>query len=274
MAAPVQVNSAQLNSGQLNAGPWKAEGSGARLDCGQLSGAVLLDEHSACFLVERWQSRSVYGLNVLSYFGPQAGSGDLGLAETYVRGGDFVATYQEGGQERVTPQLYWRAECVGDMEATKLELIVSVKTDLLDSRPLSRTHSLISSDAALLHTSSLTAPKFETLKQPGQRQAPGSGRAVRIDASRSSEHLFVFRMPDLGLSLAQMVHPTDYVSAELGLDNEPPYSLVTTLFPERLEKGVIRRGRVCAFLMPIANDLDVAVQLASRFVNEPLPLTA
>jgi hypothetical protein len=80
-------------------------------------------------------------------------------------------------------------------------------------------------------------------------------------------------MPQHGLSYAQLVHPSDYVAAELGIDSEPPYSLLTTLFPERLEKGVIRRGRVASFFMPSEDDLDVAVELARRFVSGPLPLT-
>jgi hypothetical protein len=247
--------------------------SGAKLECGPLGGSVVLDEQSTSFVVERWQSRSLYGMNVLSYFGPQTGAGELGTAETYVRGGDFVATYLEGGRQRVTPQLYWRAECVDELGAAKVELIVSVKTDLLDSQPLSRTHSLISSEAAILHTATLSFPRFETLKEPGRHHAKGGGRTIRIDAGPSSEHLFVFRMPDHGLSFAQMVHPSDFVSAELGVDHEPPYSLLTTLFPERLEKGVIRRGRVCGFFLPAENDLEIAVQLAGRFVEEPLPLT-
>ena len=50
--------------------------------------------------------------------------------------------------------------------------------------------------------------------------------------------------------------------------------LRATLFPERLEKGVIRRGRVCGWFMPVENDLETAVRLARAFVEEPLPLTA
>jgi hypothetical protein len=256
-----------------NGGAWHANDVGARLECGPLVGSVSLDESSACFLVERWQSRALYGTNVLSYFGPQAGTSGLGMAETYVRGNDFVATYVEGSKQRVTPQLYWRAECLDEFHAARLELIVSVKTDLLDSRPLSRTHSLLSADGTFFHTASLASPRFETLQSPRERVTKKGGRAIHIDASASPEHLFVFRMPDVGLSFAQVVHPTDYVAADVGIDSEPPYSLVMTLFPERLEKGVIRRGRVCGFFLPIKNDLEVGVELAKRFVNEPLPLT-
>jgi hypothetical protein len=256
--------------------PWQVGSSGANLSCGALQGSVVLDAMSACFLVERWQNRSLYGLNVLTYFGPSASAGDLGHAETYVRGGDFVATFAEGGRDRVTPQLYWRAECYDDLAAAKLELIVSVKTDLLDSRPMSRTHSLISAEATILHASLLDASKFVTLKKPGQPSSAGSGRSIRFDATDSSEHLFVFRLAELDLSFGQVVHPSDYVAAELGIDSEPPYSLLTTLFPERLEKGVIRRGRIAGWLVPntmLMAGPTAALQLLESACREPLPLT-
>ena len=67
-----------------------------------------------------------------------------------------------------------------------------------------------------------------------------------------------------------MVHPTDFVSARL----QHTRHVETTLFPEHLEKGVIRRGRICGWFMPAENDLDTAVELAREFVNEPPPLTA
>jgi hypothetical protein len=50
--------------------------------------------------------------------------------------------------------------------------------------------------------------------------------------------------------------------------------VIAKLFPEHLEKGVIRRGRVCGWFMPAENDLETAVALARQFVAEPLPLTA
>jgi hypothetical protein len=86
----------------------------------------------------------------------------------------------------------------------------------------------------------------------------------------STQHLIVFRHATLGLSYAEMVHPTDFVMAEA--DGGQCYAR-STLFPERLEKGVIRRGRVCGWFLPTENDLATAVELASQFVDEPLPLT-
>ncbi|MDZ4820284.1 MAG: hypothetical protein SGJ20_15060, partial [Planctomycetota bacterium] len=66
---------------------------------------------------------------------------------------------------------------------------------------------------------------------------------------------------------------TDFASAEVAMDEDQPLILSTTLFPDRLEKGVIRRGRICGWFMPVENDLATAAQLAREFVAEPPPLT-
>jgi len=71
-----------------------------------------------------------------------------------------------------------------------------------------------------------------------------------------------------------MVHPSDFAGASVALDGRQPMVVNSTLFPERLEKGVIRRGRICGWLMPVENDLATATILARSFVDEPLPLTA
>ena len=49
--------------------------------------------------------------------------------------------------------------------------------------------------------------------------------------------------------------------------------ITSKLFPERLEKGVIRRGRICAWFLPREADLAIAAELFRRFVSQPPPLT-
>jgi hypothetical protein len=88
--------------------------------------------------------------------------------------------------------------------------------------------------------------------------------------------LFVFRKSEQDFSYAELVHPTDFHSAVVN-EGCGPFEesgpLRAQLFPERLEKGVIRRARICGWFMPAENDLETAVTLAKRFVDEPLPLT-
>jgi hypothetical protein len=251
------------------AGCWEQQASGAKLACGPLAAAVQIDDASAALVVERWRGRPLNGLTVLSYFGPSLRLEPFLLHETYVRGTDFVAAFAESGPQKIAPQLYWRATADEQRQAVMVELVVSMKTDVLDSQPVSRVHSLIIVGAELWHTHSLANPKFERIKSPDGRAA-----TLNYQAKESREALFLFRLPDHGLSFAQLVHPTDFVSAQIAVDTQPPYSLLASLFPERLERGVIRRARVCGWFLPSANDQDTAVELARQFVDEPLPLTA
>jgi hypothetical protein len=250
-------------------GCWQQQASGARLACGSLAAAVRIDDSSAALVVERWRGRPVNGLSLLSYFGPSLRLEPFLVSDMYVRGSDFVATFAESGPQKIAPQLYWRAMAIEQHDAVKVELVVSVKTDVLDSQPVSRVHSLISVGAEVWRTPSLAKPEFEIVKSPDERAA-----TLTYTAEQSRDELFLFRLPEHGMSFAELVHPTDFVSAQIAIDRQPPYSLLMSLFPESLERGVIRRARVSGWFLPSANDQEVAVELARQFVNEPLPLTA
>jgi hypothetical protein len=144
-----------------------------------------------------------------------------------------------------------------------LELVLSAQTDLLDSGPTWHLNSFVR-EAALLHCGIREQKQVEDI----------SAMVRTFDTGASNEHLFLFRVPSLGISYTQMVHPSDFAGANVALDGRQPMVVSSTLFPERLEKGVIRRGRVCGWVMPVENDLETAVKLAREFVDEPLPLTA
>ena len=90
---------------------------------------------------------------------------------------------------------------------------------------------------------------------PSRRSEDITDTARCFQRSESAEHLFVFRRADLGLSYAEMVHPSDFVSAYTAPRMSPS---TRSFFPERLEKGVIRRGRICGWLLPSENDLTLS----------------
>ena len=78
---------------------------------------------------------------------------------------------------------------------------------------------------------------------------------------------------------AQILHPSDFESIELRYQLHDvkgaftAWHIKSLLLHQPLEKGVIRRARICGWFMPAENDLQTAVELARRFVDEPLPLT-
>src|SRR5262245_48826049 len=242
---------------------WRIERDGASLACGPLMAHAGCAPDGLDFLLERWNGQALGSLfHVLISAGPRQPGESLLIAELYDRGSDFVAEFSRTEAQRIAPQVYWRAVHHRSLSAVSIELVLSVHTELLDSAPTWPVDSFVQG-ARLFHASDLGQPQFEEVTH-----------AARSFNQAASEQLFVFRASASGLSYAQMVHPSDFVSAEVSFDDQRTPRLFSTLFPERLEKGVIRRGRVCGWFMPAENDLVTAVSLARQFVHEPLPLTA
>jgi hypothetical protein len=240
---------------------WRIEESGAQLNCGPLQAFAVSAAENPVLFVRNWNGQAVSMVAVLCSKGPQHRTERLHVAERFVRGTDLVECCSPVGPHRITPQIYWRASFEERFAAARIELILSAQTELLDSVPTWTIESCVLR-ARRFYTSDLRHSRFEDL----------SSAAKTCDTKDSSEHLFVFRHEQLGFSYAQMVHPSDFVSAH-ALFAGTPHLVESTLFPEHLEKGVIRRARICGWFMPGENDLETAVELARQFVDEPLPLT-
>jgi hypothetical protein len=241
---------------------WRIEEHGAHLDCGLLQAFAVSAAENPGLIARSWNGQAVPRFAVLCSHGPKQRSEALSVAERFVRKTDLVECCDPVGPHRITRHIYWRASFDERLTAARIELILSAQTELLDSVPTWTVASCVL-DAQRFYTNDLQQHRFEDL----------SNSAKSCNANDSSEHLFVFRLERLGLSYAQMVHPSDFVSAHAPFERNPDL-VVSTLFPEHLEKGVIRRGRICGWFMPAENDLETAVALARQFVDEPLPLTA
>jgi hypothetical protein len=245
---------------------WQLDHVQARLKCGPLRAKLQLDRLSRGLGEIEWNRKRVGNCPF------QLLVGDDGPAtrhvETYVRGNDLVATYESDGPLGA-PQVYWRAHHDEALSAVGLQIVVSKHTSLLDSHPGSAIDSSL--NGSLFHAASLDPSAFTSIE---------SSELIRIGASRSDTHLFVVRNPHEPCAFAQLLHPSDFESIELrdqlhdvkdGAINA--WHIKSLIFPERLEKGVIRRARICGWFMPAENDLETAVELAKRFVAEPPPLT-
>jgi hypothetical protein len=239
---------------------WQLEASNAKLRCGPLEADVEFDPLGVVFMPAGWHDAKIKDVLLRVSSGPHGRAESRELSEVYVRGNDLVATYARSAQQRIAPQLYLRAaQELGGV--AHIEMVLSVNTDLLDSQPESWVSCALL--AELFHATNLSAPRFQKIVADPLRL---------INSAASREHLFVLRRRDRIFSYAQMAHPTDFVSASIVAGEVATVFL--KLFPERLEKGVIRRGRVCGWFLPVENDLASAVELARQFVDEPLPLTA
>lgn len=245
---------------------WKLEDTKALLSCGPLHGCVRPNHLVAGILNKTWHGQACDEFAVLQLVTPLVEDRPKPeLLETYIRGHDLVASYRKVPPLTIAPQIYWRLKFDMRHEAVSVEIVLSVNTDLLDSQPLSAINS-VGIDCEVLHSAALSAEGFKNVT---------SASGGKFEARESATNLFLMRNRRLQLSYAEIVHPDDFVRAEIDLRGEPfgSYLISSTLFPERLEKGVIRRARICGWFMPAENDLETAVQLAREFVDEPLPLT-
>jgi hypothetical protein len=118
-------------------------------------------------------------------------------------------------------------------EGLSLELLVSVQTDLLDTHPV-------------VH---VAGP-----------QPLGSSDTLVVDG----DELLAATTGDAMLVLG--VHPSDGGECDRAAENR------WQLFAHFLEKGVIRRARLFAALVP-AHDPSLAREAYRQFLRKPLPLT-
>jgi hypothetical protein len=165
------------------------------------------------------------------------------LCECYIRGRDLLATYQPAMQGKVRVQIYWRAwpEQPANSVPVGVQMILSAQTDLLDAAPQTQTSSV-----------------FNPMP------------AAQWCALRENAYLLSGLTDDV--SYLEMIHPSDFAGVSLNQPSSPP-SLAWTLFPERMEKGVIRRSRICGLLLPQQQDREQASLAMQQFAEEPLPLT-
>lgn len=247
----------------MRSAEWRIEGDVGCLSCGPLAARVEADGRGVRLLVATWHGTPSDAFGAMITAGPGPRPPIIELQERYVRGCDFVAAYARSEEYRVAPQFYWRAAWHAAFSAAQIQMIVSVQTDLLDSQPEASVNSF-AIESRMFEASVLSADAFLEVK---------NSKALSAASDPAREHLVVFRNEALGLSYAQMVHPSDFVAAEMRSEEGRPPLVSSLLFPESLEKGVIRRARISGWFLPAENDLPAAVELAKQFVDEALPLT-
>lgn len=186
---------------------------------------------------------------------------DLPLSDCYVRGSDLVATFGPTSIGQFNPQVYWREQQVAGWSG--LELIVSLQTSLLDSRPAFSAQSDLPSDQVMLACGDTTVAvdPVRTDRLPLVREAHQPCRGVLV------------YLPELNRTLLEMVHPSDFYRLEL--THQPgSVQIRWDLFPEHLEKGVIRRGRVRTGWLAGFPSPSHIQEVLDEFARSAPPLTA
>lgn len=227
-------------------------------------------------------SRPFGGLHAIEIKGsPVTGAAILGVelnqstaplapTDAYVRRCDLVATYADAAESAMRTEVYWRAAAeqprhvLGD-----LELLVSVQTNLLDSRPQVATCSQLLATEALVLIHSSPAEFAPVAEFAGNR--PSALLA-------SGPRCLLFRLPGGTVSYAEMVHPSDPGRSEIqwasgGSATAPVGELRHHMFASDLEKGVILRARVRGLFLAREGDEKSAARHYEAFVAAAPPLT-
>lgn len=235
---------------------WQLEGNFATLRAAQLHATCDLRQSEAGFhaLVpcsgEFWRITS-----------PLDRTHPRPLVEAYVREDDLIASYGATDAFPFASQVYWRLT-QHDVDAVRVACILSVQTELLDTHPVMEVSCEMSADVVmLLSTDDLSArPTHAPLPSLLPRQA--------------GAQLVLLRHAGLDLTYAEAIDPSDFCGVELSQTDQRRVRVTWRLFSHFLEKGVIRRGRLCSMLVPRDNDAQHAVRLFREFLASELPLTA
>jgi hypothetical protein len=252
----------------MNSPLWQLHGHSAQLQLAQLTGRIDLSRPAKGLAGLGCQANSLENAHLL---GIRISSLPPGQAEApvecYVRNSDLVAAYDPSDCRPIQVEARWRAVAPSESNGplVVIELVVSVRTHLLDGRPEVSVQS--------------AAPAADVLRLTDQRSA----EFERLDRRRpcvldpgGGTGCLVFRLPHSDLSYAEMVHPADFLEDRLQGDAEsaPIAKLSHRLFPSPLEKGVILLARVQGMLLPRSDDTRVAAERYAAFAVAEPPLGA
>ena len=178
--------------------------------------------------------------------------------EAFARGIDLAASYPETKQQSHSLEVYWRVS--ESKEVTVIEQLLSLETSLLECFP------------SLTSNSQLEAQEAWVVPSDGSS-------AVEISENYTCKKneapcCIVIRPKGVDWSYAEMQHPDDQGKVTISKPAEGQYSIHRELAGAFLEKGVIRKLRICGGFISRENDLQTAKKLFEDLAAETPPLTA
>lgn len=236
--------------------PWQLHQHRAQLRCGEFRAGIDLAQPERGLFDLGCRDGAGVAAQLLGIDLPSGKAGAGSLLESYVRGDDLVAAYLPADDWPVHVDARWRAtgSSQGSAASLAVELVVSVRTELLDSRPQMAVASMVPSSEAL-RLADAAAGRFEPLALEAAGAQDGCG-------------CILIRLPQADISYVEMVHPADCHQDELEVlaaGHGPMMRIAHRLFLDPLEKGVMLRGRVCGVLLPRAEDCRLAADWYREF---------
>jgi hypothetical protein len=238
---------------------WSLRGTVADLNCGNLSARIDASRPSAGLY-----DVSIAGVQHVSDLlrvhrtdGAVQRSWPLALTESYVRGNDLVASYEATEEWPFSPQLYWQADSLRAVAGVlaSASLLVSVQTHLLDTVPQIAVASLVPCDESpVVLVSGCVQP------------------VVQTTLPTNEDCCVVSRLKDVPFSYIEIMPAGDFHATSLHAEGKG-VAFEWRLFAEFLEKGVIRRARLHAAIVPREKDVEIAAACCKAIDRLQLPLT-
>jgi hypothetical protein len=236
---------------------WTLQDTRALCIVGELRAALNLSSPRPGLSGLSLQGQSLPGSILQVAFDPAASDTPARLSDAYIRRSDLVATYIPTEAYPFRTQIYWRG--VADNAALAVvDLIVSVQTHLLDTRP--ELQASVSLQGELLRLRDGGDGHFE----------PVEYRSAADDADAPG--CFLWRIAGSHLSFAGMIHPADRRDLRIERDGDQT-RVGFGLFWCFLEKGVILRARLRGVFLPREGDDAAAVNWYRDLVAAKPPLT-
>lgn len=169
---------------------------------------------------------------------------DLPLTDAYVREKDLVASFAPGPSFPFYTQVYWTWQSLALRPAPHLalSLLVSVRTDLLDTHPEFDVLTRVSPAAAI------------------EQAALAGGQLFWGDLSPAAK-------------LVDFARDADCAAQRLTQQAGEEQLIERRLFSEFLEKGVIRRARLFVAVVPADFSNQQVVAIGNELASTAVPLT-
>ncbi len=247
---------------------WHLDPSSARWESARFSAAMELAFPSRGLQAITWDGAALADAALMQVtVAARGGERAERIEDAYIRGSDLIVTYAEASDSVVRPQVCWRV--VHQPHAASgvvLEVLVSVQTQCLDSDPRVQVTSVLPGREWMLLTGGAAASDCRPVGWP-------DASPHTVDVAAACQALLA-RLPASACSYGHILTPSDLVHAQLSWDAaRRATALETTYFAGRLEKGVLRRARSRAVLMPRAGDAELLVELLLGTVATAPPLT-
>lgn len=244
--------------------PWKIENEIATLSAHRFSAVVDLSQPGKGLREIRLAETSLATVHPCGLFHRAAEPTPISgpIVDRFVRQNDLFVRFGQTKDQPFSPSVYWTY--TDEAGSNGVNLIASIQTDLLDTHPdlIMRT---VCPAGDVLRLSSETASQWRTIV----------GGQVQF-AESDAPHCLMVRLPDAGVSYAEMIHPADFRGATLQVgdsDGGSTLALESLLLTRWMEKGVILRARAQAVFVPREHDEQMVFDAYQRFVHAALPLT-